>query len=186
VQIPITFEINRETNHQDPIRYFAQFGKTVNDFRAAVQAEIISMVGQPQQAPIPSKQPSEDSKVLDLQRVLNRLKLTDGKGNKLAEDGIIGNCTREATKRLQNVCGLTVDGIAGQQTWNAINAILAKPLLKVGSTGIAVRYVQYRTGTSYDGIFGNGTKAAVVKFQSSNGLSVDGIVGNNTWSKLIG
>jgi N-acetyl-anhydromuramyl-L-alanine amidase AmpD len=33
-----------ETNHQDPISYFAQFGKTVNDFRNAVQNEINNMI----------------------------------------------------------------------------------------------------------------------------------------------
>jgi len=151
-----------ETNHQDPISYFAQFGKTVDDFRAAVQEEMNSMIGQPQQTPTPVPQSSVNNDVLKLQQVLNRLKITDGKGNKLAEDGIIGNCTREATKRLQNICGLSVDGISGQQTWNAINAILPKLLLKVGSTGIVVRYMQYRVGTNYDVIFGNGTKAAVV------------------------
>lgn len=175
-----------ETNHQDPVRYFAQFVKTVDDFRAAVQTEINTMIGQPQQTPTPVPQSSVNNDVLKLQQVLNRLKITDGKGNRLAEDGIIGNCTKEATKRQQNICGLTVDGIAGQQTWNSINAILDKPLLKVGSTGITVRYVQYRCGTTYDGIFGNNTKTAVVKFQSSNGLSVDGIVGQNTWLRLIG
>lgn len=33
-----------ETNHTDPVAYFAQYGKTVNNFRAAVQAEINSML----------------------------------------------------------------------------------------------------------------------------------------------
>ena len=126
-----------------------------------------------------------DTNVLELQKTLNKLKIRDGKGNSLAEDGILGNCTKEAVKRLQNICGLAVDGIAGANTWTAINAILSKQLLKIDSGGIPVRYLQYRVGTTYDGIFGSATKAAVIAFQKNNGLSADGIVGQNTWSKLI-
>ena len=37
----------RETDHQDPISYFATFGKTVDDFRYAVQQEINSMITPP-------------------------------------------------------------------------------------------------------------------------------------------
>lgn len=175
----------RETTHQDPVAYFAKFGKTVDDFRAAVQAEINGMIGQPQQSAQPQAKPT-DNKALELQRVLNKLKITDGKGNKLAEDGIHGNCTKEATKRLQSILGLAVDGVAGEQAWNAINTILAKPLLKVGSTGIAVRYLQYRVGANYDGDFGWGTNRLVAIWQGQNKLNQDGIVGNNTWLKLIG
>lgn len=35
-----------------------------------------------------------------------------------------------------------------------------------------------------DGKLGNGTKAAIVKFQRANGLKADGIVGEKTWSEL--
>jgi len=64
------------------------------------------------------------------------------------------------------------------------------PLLKIGSTGEAVSYLQqsliklgYNPGP-VDGIFGNGTDAAVRAFQASKGLVVDGIVGNNTWAAI--
>lgn len=43
-----------ETTHQDPIAYFSQFAKTVDDYRAAVQEEINNMIGQPQRTPIPA------------------------------------------------------------------------------------------------------------------------------------
>lgn len=36
-----------------------------------------------------------------------------------------------------------------------------------------------------DGIFGSGTKNAVVRFQRANNLSADGIVGCNTWKKIV-
>lgn len=166
----------KETDHQDPVAYFKEYGKTVDDFRADVQAEISNQLT----PAIPAR-----TSILKFQQALNKLEIHDGKGNSLIEDGILGSCTKEAIKRIQTICGLTADGIAGDQTWNAINTILAKPLLKVGVNGIPTRYLQYRVGTSYDGIFGNGTKAAVVKFQNSNGLASDGVVGPNTWSKLI-
>ena len=65
-------------------------------------------------------------------------------------------------------------------------------LLKVGSRGAAVQDVQkklvalgYNVGsTGADGIFGNATKNAVVKFQKSVGISHDGIVGSVTHAKL--
>ena len=34
-----------------------------------------------------------------------------------------------------------------------------------------------------DGIFGNATKDALVRFQRNNGLSADGICGCSSWSK---
>ena len=37
-----------------------------------------------------------------------------------------------------------------------------------------------------DGLFGDGTDAAVRSFQSHHGLAVDGFVGENTWAKLLG
>ncbi|MCM0648620.1 SH3 domain-containing protein [Clostridium swellfunianum] len=39
----------KETTHQDPIAYFAKFGKTVDQFREGVQKAINVMIGQPQQ-----------------------------------------------------------------------------------------------------------------------------------------
>lgn len=64
-------------------------------------------------------------------------------------------------------------------------------VLKYGSRGEAVRTVQsklkrwgYYSG-SVDGIFGSGTKSAVMYFQRTNGLTVDGMVGPQT-SKALG
>lgn len=61
--------------------------------------------------------------------------------------------------------------------------------VRVGSRGSDVKLLQellvkngYRV--SADGIFGNGTKSAVQKFQASKGLTADGIVGTKTWSAL--
>ena len=35
----------------------------------------------------------------------------------------------------------------------------------------------------FDGIFGEGTKAAVINFQKSKNLDADGKVGNKTWKE---
>ena len=65
------------------------------------------------------------------------------------------------------------------------------PTLKKGARGNITKLLQeklvslgYNTN-GIDGIFGVGTKKAVMSFQKSNGLVVDGIVGQNTWRKLI-
>ena len=62
--------------------------------------------------------------------------------------------------------------------------------LKKGSSGDLVKKVQqklknwgYLSG-KVDGIFGNGTKTAVQKFQRKNGLTADGIVGKKTFDAL--
>ena len=64
------------------------------------------------------------------------------------------------------------------------------PLLRRGSRGVYVRYLQqklvaklYPAGTA-DGIFGNNTEIAVKQFQQENDLVPDGIVGPLTWGKL--
>lgn len=63
-------------------------------------------------------------------------------------------------------------------------------VLRQGSTGGEVREVQrrlknwgYYTG-AVDGIFGAGTRGAVVAFQQKNGLTADGIVGKATYRAL--
>ncbi|MFL0245917.1 peptidoglycan recognition protein family protein [Candidatus Clostridium stratigraminis] len=173
-----------ETNHTDPVSYFGKFGKTVEDFRNEVQNEIDKMLGQQlSAAPIENK---VNNDILQLQKSLNRLKVTDSSSNKLVEDGIQGRRTTEAVKKLQSIAGIKVNGITGAQTLGAINSIINKPLLSLNSTGVAVRYLQYRLGANIDGIYGAITRSKVVSYQSSNSLKADGIVGNNTWYRLIG
>lgn len=63
-------------------------------------------------------------------------------------------------------------------------------LSKVGSTGTEVRQIQtklkqwgYYKGT-VDGVYGSGTKSAVVAFQKKNGLTADGVAGPSTLAKI--
>lgn len=66
----------------------------------------------------------------------------------------------------------------------------AVAVLRQGSTGGEVKEVQrrlkqwgYYTG-AVDGVFGAGTKKAVIAFQKKNGLTADGVVGKSTYKAL--
>ena len=131
--------------------------------------------------------PISDPTVLAHQQTLNRLHIRDFAGNALAEDGIAGDHTDQAIRNLQTVCGISVDGQWGPQTQAAANSILAKPMLRCGSNGIPVRYIQSQIGGgSVDGDFGAQTEAHVCGWQANCGLSVDGIFGPQCWGRMIG
>ncbi|ADU31911.1 L,D-transpeptidase family protein [Evansella cellulosilytica] len=108
-------------------------------------------------------------------------------------DGIFGPATENAVRKFQRDRGLTIDGIVGQNTLQALEkttATVSSTTLRRGSRGEAVRSLQsdlhslgYETG-GIDGIFGPATERAVKSFQRTNGITVDGIVGNQTLSKL--
>ena len=65
------------------------------------------------------------------------------------------------------------------------------PLIKSGNKGVYTAVLQdalntlgYNSG-NIDGIFGNNTKNAVIRYQRARGLTPDGIVGCNTWRRLV-
>jgi peptidoglycan hydrolase-like protein with peptidoglycan-binding domain len=147
------------------------------------------------------KSGSTGSEVRYLQESLAKLGYNPG-----PIDGIFGPQTDKAVRAFQADKGLVVDGIVGNNTWAALEKALenpptpptpptpppssSHPLLRTGSTGSEVRYLQesliklgYNPG-SVDGIFGPQTEQAVRAFQSNKGLAVDGIVGNNTWAAI--
>lgn len=72
----------------------------------------------------------------------------------------------------------------------AIELFVETAVLRQGSRGGEVKEVQRRLkqwgyySGALDGIFGAGTKRAVVAFQKKNGLSADGIVGKATYAAL--
>lgn len=103
------------------------------------------------------------------------------------------NSSNNWIARLQEECNnqgfsnQTVDGYAGPNTLDGC------PLVKPGAQGNITKLIQerlislgYNVSCGADGIFGNGTKQAVIQFQQDNGLSADGIVGRNTWRALLG
>lgn len=59
------------------------------------------------------------------------------------------------------------------------------PVLRRGSKGERVKYLQGILGIETDGNFGPKTEAAVRQFQKDHGLVVDGVVGAYTWRELL-
>jgi lysozyme family protein len=110
----------------------------------------------------------------------------------LHADGIFGRDTRRAVVRFQRRHHLTPDGVVGPATWSALkrsarparggrhNAARAHNLRHRA----AVLALQRRLGIAADGIFGPGTRHAVVRFQRRHGLTADGVVGPATWRAL--
>ncbi|MBG1245087.1 N-acetylmuramoyl-L-alanine amidase [Nostoc sp. NZL] len=137
--------------------------------------------------PVPDEEDNVDATILRLQKSLNRLKITDKNGKALVEDGITGANTKSAVEKFQAIVGVQATGIADSATWNAINLILAKRIIRPNHAGGAVvRYLQYRVGVEADGVYGPQTEVAIKNFQKQNGLDADGIVGPASWQKLIG
>jgi peptidoglycan hydrolase-like protein with peptidoglycan-binding domain len=60
----------------------------------------------------------------------------------------------------------------------------AKPTLKVGSKGVAVKAVQKKLGVTADGAFGPKTQAALKAYQTKHGIPATGVVDAATWAKL--
>lgn len=60
----------------------------------------------------------------------------------------------------------------------------AKPTLKVGAKGSAVKYVQKKIGVTADGAFGPKTAAALKAYQTKSGIPATGVVDAATWAKL--
>jgi N-acetylmuramoyl-L-alanine amidase len=130
---------------------------------------------------------NKDKSILRLQQALNRLKITDKNNKPLAEDNGMGPATSSATEKFQRIVGILPTGMASNTTWDAINQILAKRVVQgTHSSGVIIRYLQYRIGSEPDGIYGPKTQAAIKKFQQQHGLTADGIVGAMSWQKLIG
>lgn len=64
------------------------------------------------------------------------------------------------------------------------------PLLRLGDKGNFVFLLQfilnqYGNNLTIDGIWGNKTQDAVLRFQKENSLTQDGLVGKNTWKTLL-
>lgn len=87
---------------------------------------------------------------------------------------------------IQFGAGIKVDGYAGDNTVNKLITV------RSGARGNITKIIQellirkgYNVAHGADGIFGNGTKQAVMDLQRKYGLSTDGIVGKNTWKALL-
>ncbi len=116
--------------------------------------------------------------------------------------GKFGQGTAEAVKLFQAQLGLAADGIAGNDTRNALYAAnvptyIPTPTpsptpsqMQKGDKNDAVKALQQRLkdlgfyGSSVDGDFGGGTEAAVKLFQGQHGLQADGVATAETLAVL--
>ena len=131
---------------------------------------------------------STGAEVKTLQTNLNSLGYSAGN-----PDGIFGEATKNAVVSFQKTYGLTVDGIAGPNTLDAIsktinykkNSILAKGQVSNDVKNLQKNLITlgYLSGTA-DSAFGPNTEKAVKAFQSAYGLTIDGLAGSNTQKKL--
>lgn len=114
--------------------------------------------------------------------------------------GNFGEKTETAVKRFQEESGLTVDGVAGTKTLNAIAEAVKKKggyaassstssngsVLKLDSQGDKVSQLQTNLKTlgyyyaTISGNFGPKTETAVKEFQKAKGLDPDGVAGART------
>ena len=101
----------------------------------------------------------------------------------VAADGIFGGGTESALKEYQDIHGLTVDGIAGPDTFASMG-LRELIVLKRGSRGDTVRALQEALSIDADGKFGPGTERAVRSHQEQSGLEADGIAGPGTLASL--
>ena len=122
---------------------------------------------------------------------------------------------RDAVLAFQSTYGLTVDGVVGRNTWNAIRNVYEQTLYQLppeyqtfarqiypgrflveGDTGAEVTLLQTQLNrlaqrdsalpsVTADGIFGAATAAAVRTLQSRLGYSPTGAVGPVLWSYII-
>lgn len=128
-------------------------------------------------------------------------------------DGIYGPETANAVRTFQRQFNLTQDGIVGKATWDKLYKIYLELVVQLpGSTTSCPSYpgtplrqgdfgrdvstlqawlsyiADYDPGipkVASDGIFGAGTRNAVVAFQRNYGLTADGIVGQATMEPAV-
>lgn len=112
----------------------------------------------------------------------------------LTGDGIVGKATWYKISSLYTAVTRLAE-LNSEGNSLSIGTVPPSVVLRQGSTGqdvITLQYLldvisEYYPGIpapSQDGIFGSGTRQAVIAFQQRQGLAADGIVGQGTWKAL--
>jgi peptidoglycan hydrolase-like protein with peptidoglycan-binding domain len=119
-------------------------------------------------------------------------------GAELNSDGVFGQETEDAVKKIQRENGLAPNGIVGPDTREKLElndkntpAFQARHTLdlKSGDQGTAVMFLQEKLrekgfNLAVDGKFGSATEEAVRQFQGRRNLTVNGAVDLSTWREL--
>ncbi len=112
----------------------------------------------------------------------------------LTADGIVGKATWYKISRIYTAVARLAE-LDSEGNILGIGTVPPSAVLRQGSTGqdvITLQYLLNVIGEYYpgipviaqDGIFGSGTRQAVIAFQNEMRLSPDGIVGTRTWNAL--
>jgi Domain of unknown function (DUF1906)/Putative peptidoglycan binding domain len=105
-------------------------------------------------------------------------------------DGDFDRRTRAAVRHLQRSAGLRRTGRLDERTWTALLSAGARPVLKRGSEGPAVRRLQRGLTAALPGAvtvhghYGPATSSAVQRYQRRTGLRVTGVAAHRTWRAL--
>lgn len=106
-------------------------------------------------------------------------------------DGVLGDGTVSAVRKLQRRAGIAVDGVPGRQTRVALGrygrrAPLGLRVLRGGMRGWDVAALQFALAWhgfpsgNFDGVFGTSTERALRNFQRWAGVAPDGRAGGST------
>ena len=88
------------------------------------------------------------------------------------------------------VAGVGIVKMSTAREGTQVEEVAQVAILRQGAKGGEVQEVQRRLklwgyyNGSVDGVFGEGTKKAVIAFQKKNGLTADGVVGKSTYKAL--
>lgn len=191
------------SNHGDVENWFPKRGKTMDDFRRDVRAEMdaVESPGEPDPAPElyrVRKSWADVSSQLGAYKVLDNARKACPEGYTVYDSAGRAVYTPEAAYTLtafirdvQAACGANVDGMAGPETLGKTVTVSAAR----HSTHAVVRPLQRRLAAlgydqvgEADGVAGPKFTAAVKAFQTDNGCIVDGEItaGQQTWRKLLG
>ncbi|MFC5971550.1 peptidoglycan-binding protein [Halomarina salina] len=115
--------------------------------------------------------------------------LLEGHGYDLQyHDGIYGSEVESTVESFQSSRGLSVDGVVGPNTWEALVITVSGPTDDPYWPTYGAQH-HLRDGEGYDiavdGYYGSETEGAIESFQSDAGITVDGVVGPNTWQALV-
>lgn len=104
-------------------------------------------------------------------------------------NGVYSKATNKALiSILQHELGLTVDGIWGNNTMEALPTLKRYGTITNKQIVYVLQYCLYINGfdpNGFDGGFGAGVQSAVKKFQAFVNLNSDGICGKQTWASLL-
>jgi peptidoglycan hydrolase-like protein with peptidoglycan-binding domain len=113
-------------------------------------------------------------------------------------DGVFGSGTEGALNRFKTAVGGRADGRCDPWTWGALmHTVDGIPTLKKGAQGADVKRMQHLLAAmgylnegntaNYDGVWGNGTDSAKVRFDNDHGLkpSPPTDCGSKSWESLL-